>query len=159
MADTFAYAAFGRDGELLGYGELPDEVRLSIINYYGNADDILEWQEFTEGDEKDFVEFLHDNNKIRMQNDAQFYVDWADASNVSLLDIETWERSADEKYRGHYRTAAEFAESYAEEIAEARIDWDNWPMTLIDWEKAAEELLNGVSDVTYSDNGYAWNNY
>lgn len=156
MAEVFAVAIVGTDtpDTLLAYGEDRDEAKAQLEQYYGDYRESYRFREFAEGEEVEFVEFLKDNHRIRMQGDAQMYVDYADWQNSSLLDIESWERTADDAYRGRYDTAGEFAEEYAEESAEGRIDTGRWPYTYVDWEKAAADVFR--YDFYRSDNGYVW---
>jgi hypothetical protein len=155
MAEVFAVAIIEKESDtLLAYGEDRTEAKARLEQYYGDYRESYRIQEFAEGDEMEFVELLKDNFKIRKENDAEMYVDYADWQSLSLADIESWERNADSAFRGKFADKAEFAEQEAEAIAESRMDSNDWPYRHINWEKAADELFE--FDFYISDNGFVW---
>lgn len=70
-----------------------------------------------------------------------------DTGDDNLDDIE-------EAYQGHYRSDEEFAQEMAEQIGTADFRNQPWPLSCIDWEHAASELMYDYTE--YS--GYYFRN-
>lgn len=63
-------------------------------------------------------------------------------------------RNIDEAYSGSFKSDEDFAEDMAEQVG--AIDRDaKWPMTCIDWDQAARELMMDYSE----HNGYYFRNF
>jgi len=60
-----------------------------------------------------------------------------------------------EAYSGEFKSDAEFAEDMAEQTCDIDFRSLSWPLTCIDWEQAAKELMYDYSEA----NGYYFRNF
>lgn len=74
----------------------------------------------------------------------------------AAMDIDIEPEEVEERYRGQFRSDADFAEDWHDQTASSDESVERWPYYYIDWERAAVELMQGFteSDGHYFDTSY-----
>lgn len=149
------------------------------LENFDSAEELSEYiqEHFEEADEKspldspreeimitDFEGFPKDFYSESMQFDNLFeyferaescYYDtevieaFADLGNYNVEDVDTFFDALEESYQGEYRSDADFAETFAEDLGLIN-DQCNWPYNNIDWASAAVDLMHDY----YESNGH-----
>lgn len=99
------------------------------------------------------IQLEHDDRvQADNSNDPDLYVAYASVNGVEVTELHEWVGDADEAYFGSFASNAEFAEEIATRVENIS---DDWPYNHIDWDAAADDLLEG----DYSEeNGYFFRN-
>lgn len=95
---------------------------------------------------------------------SQGFWDWMETIDNSHLDAEVFEAAStldipaehvEETYQGRYSSDRDFAEQFADDLGLVD-EAASWPMSYIDWDRAAHELMFDYSETNHH---YFSNNY
>ena len=118
---------------------------LNEVGSEGESFEVTEW-----GDVHRNYQDIEDTDELQdyIDNFSAGYVD-IDVFNAGI-DADVNIADIDEAYSGSFTSDEDFAENMAEELGAVDIN-ASWPMTCIDWEQAAKELMY---DYTESNGHY-----
>lgn len=126
-----------------------------IENEIEETEEILDFDNWEITDLGEVAEYdnLCDFDVLQEIAENDFNYDW-DVISAGIecgIDID----NIDEAYQGEYKSDSDFAEETAEQICDIDFRSLNWPLTCIDWEQAAKELMYDYSEA----NGHYFRNF
>jgi len=70
----------------------------------------------------------------------EVYAAYAENLSLDPINVESWQDEAEEAYAGEYDSDADFAQTLADDLDAVPANAP-WPLSCIDWEYAARELM------------------